>query len=102
VAVVQLQSSPATSKLSSSCGFIVTFVDRNFDIFFYGLQGKAVSNSELAPLADFRSFGRKTTFPEPWKVAAHVIYPLKTKPLNSLGANVRDGFFNRIRRVNQV
>jgi hypothetical protein len=56
--------------------------------------------SAAGALTNFRTFPGKATLPEPWEVAAHVRYALKTKSLNCLGANVRDGFFNRIRRIN--
>jgi hypothetical protein len=53
-------------------------------------------------LTNFRTFGGKATLPEPWEVAAHVCDASKTKSFNRFGANVRDGFFNRIRRINQL
>jgi len=53
-------------------------------------------------LTNFRTFGGKATLPEPWEVAAHVCDAPKTKSFNRFGANVRDGFFNRIRRINQL
>ena len=53
-------------------------------------------------LANIGTFSRQPTFPKPWEMAAHVCYAFKPKSLNRLGANVRDGFFNRIRRVNQI
>ena len=62
----------------------------------------AVSNPPLVALTNFRTFTGKATLPEPWKVAAHVCYASKPKSLDRLGANVRDGFFNRIRRENQL
>ena len=58
--------------------------------------------SATGALTNFRSFAGKATLPEPWEVAAHVCYASKPKSLNRLGANVRDGFFDRIRRENQV
>jgi hypothetical protein len=57
--------------------------------------------SAAGPSTNFRTFAGKATFPEPREVAAHVCYAPKTKSLNCLGANMRDGFFNRIRRINQ-
>src|SRR4030095_14421660 len=65
-------------------------------------QGAGVRQSTAETLTNFRTFAGKTTLPKPWKVAAHVCYALKPKSLNCLGANVRDCFFNRIRRINQL
>ncbi len=64
-------------------------------------QSRAVQSAAGA-LTNIRTLAGKATLPEPWEVAAHVCYAFKPKSLNRLGANVRDGFFNRIRRVNQV
>jgi hypothetical protein len=75
-------------------GIIWHFCDR--------IQGAGVLQSAAGALTDFRTFAGKATLPEPWEVAAHVCYAPKTKSLNCLGANVRDGFFNRIGRENQI
>jgi len=44
----------------------------------------------------------KASLSEPWEVAPDVSYEFKPKRLNRLGANVRDGFFDRIRRENHL
>jgi hypothetical protein len=89
--VVQLQRSPATNKLSSRRAFIID--PDNWDNF---------GTFAMPALTNIRTFAGKATLPEPWEVAAHVCYASKPKSLNRLAANVGDGFFNGIRRVNQV
>ena len=81
------------NALRSFCGMVCIFCD--------GLRA-AVSNPPLLALTNIRTFAGKSTLPEPWEVAAHVCYAFKPKSLNRLGANVGDGFFNRIRRENQI
>jgi hypothetical protein len=102
--VVQLQSSPAINKLSSRRSFIVSTLDNWGNLAFFATAYKepAFSSPPLGVLTNFRTFAGKTTLPEPWEVGAHVCYAPKTKSLNRLGANVRDRFFNRIRRINQL
>jgi hypothetical protein len=46
--------------------------------------------------------GGKASLSEPREVARDVRYEFKPKWLNRFGANVRDGFFDRIRRENHV
>jgi hypothetical protein len=102
--VLQLQSSPATSKLSRRRAFIVSTLDNwdNFAFFATAYKEPAFSSPPLVVLTNIRTLAGKATLPEPWEVAAHVCYSFKPKSLNRLGANVRDGFFNRIRRENQI
>ena len=58
--------------------------------------------SATGALTNFRSFAGKATLPEPREGVAHVCYASKPKLLNRPGANVRDRFFDRIGRENEV
>ena len=53
-------------------------------------------------LTNIWTSGRKATLSEPWEVAPDVSYAFKPKRLNRFGANVRDCFFDRIRRENHL
>ena len=81
------------TALHTSCGIAAFFVRPSRS---GGLQ------SAVGALTNFRTFAGKATLPEPWEGAGHVCYAFKPKSLNCLSANVRDGFFDRIRRENQV
>jgi hypothetical protein len=77
------------NPLRSACGMLCIFCN--------GLRATR-SPAATGALTNFRTFTGKATLPEPWDVAPHVCYSFKPKSLNCLRANVRDGFFNRIRR----
>jgi hypothetical protein len=74
----------------------------NLAFFATAYKEPGVLQSATGALTNIRTFAGKATLSEPWEVAAHVCYAFKSKSLNRLGANVGDGFFDRIRRENQI